>query len=139
MAKSSGKTGERIAEIWFREHGWKMFRHQPETKTVYLKGKGLTTIQCRSDGVADYTGYEIIKFLNSVLPMYRACEVKEAFGDTMPCSRLGKAQRDWMAAIDFRSAFVGVLWMDVMVFEIFRFHPKGSYQRGQGLEKTAYR
>jgi penicillin-binding protein-related factor A (putative recombinase) len=136
--KSTGKTGERIAEMWFKSNGWKMFRHQPETKTVYLKGRGLTTIQCRSDGVSDYTGYENVQLFNGIFPIYRACEVKEAHGNSMPCSRLKEEQRDWLNAIDQRSAFVGVVWMEDVTFELFRFKYTGSYKRGEGLLKTKY-
>lgn len=139
MKNSQGKTGERIAEIWFRETGWKMNRHQPETKTVYLKGRGPTVIQCRTSGVPDYTGYEPVQLFNSIFPVYRACEVKEAEGRSMPCSRLKVEQRDWMNAIDQRSAFVGILWLVDMTFELFRFKYTGSYKKGYALQSKKYR
>lgn len=134
---STGKTGEKLAELSYRQLGWTMQRHQPETKVIWFKGNP-KTIQCRSDGVSDYTGYEEVQIFNDKFPIYRACEVKEASGDSMPCSRLDKAQRKWLANIDQRSSFVGVAWMENMAFELFRFKPNGSYKKGEGVKTIKY-
>ena len=133
---SDGKTGEFLFERWAKDHGWIMERHQPPTKVVRRNGK-VFTIQCKSTGIADYTGYERVYFGPQEFPMYRAAEVKEAFGYSMDCSRLDKDQRDWMAAIPWVSAYVAIAWMDGgnPHMEIFRYQREGSYKRGEGLIK----
>lgn len=98
-------------------------------------------------GVPDYTGFEDV-FLKrwddtlrqwvkdnsgASIPVYRACEVKEASGDSMPASRLDKEQRDFMAALPAGSAWVGVFFNDTQKFEMFPFIEKGSYKRGMGI------
>lgn len=94
-------------------------------------------------GVPDYTGYEDV-FLkrwddtlrqwvkeNSGAPIsvYRACEVKEASGDSMPASRLDKPQRDFMARLPEGSAWVGVFWQETQKFSMYPFVERGSYKR----------
>jgi hypothetical protein len=134
MRHSSGKTGEAMAEYFFKEIGWKMFRHQPRTVIASRGGKGFT-IQCRSDGVPDLTGYEEKIIGSQSIALYRACEVKEAHGDTMPASRVRDDQRRWLSAIPFMSAFIAIAWMDGQPrIELFRPIEKGSYKRGQGLK-----
>lgn len=107
--QSSGEAGERAAELWFRVNGWHMTRTQPETRTVWAKGRPVV-VNCGSGGVADYTGYRLRPIDKA--PIYAACEVKEASADTMPCSRLTKEQRDWMESIPDMCRFVGILWPD---------------------------
>jgi hypothetical protein len=131
--QSNGTTGEQMAKLWFKSNGWTMFRHQPPTKTIHSKGK-VFVVQCKSDGVADYTGYLFINMINGSLACYRACEVKEAKGNSMPASRLSIEQRDWMNALPKYCAFVGVCWMDnPMTFEIFNFVYSGGYKKGSGV------
>jgi hypothetical protein len=135
---SQGSVGEQLAEQWFRENGWIMVRTQPETRVVYLNKP--TVINCRGGGgVADYTGYECVQIGPTKYPLYRAVEVKEVRGNTMPASRLEKDQRDWMAKIDPRCAFVGICWADnPIAFELFKFIPKGSFKKGCGTGFTRY-
>jgi hypothetical protein len=83
--------------------------------TVRMIGRG---------GVPDFTGFHLIR----MTPLYRACEVKEAHGDTMPASRLDKAQREFMAALPVECAWVGILWDDGQ-FSMHPFIEKGSYKR----------
>lgn len=137
--QSNGTFGEQLAVLWFREHGWKMARTQPETKTAYVEGKPIV-IHCKNkDGVPDFTGYEYVAIGTDTYPLYRACEIKECNEDTMAASRLKKNQRDWMEKIDFRCAFVGIAWANLPItFEIFRFTYKGLYKRGTGLMDTKY-
>ena len=121
--KSQGVSGEKMAEWFFNVNDWRMFRTQPETKTVYIKKKP-TVIHCGSGGIADYTGYKMV----DDRPLYVACEVKEAKGDSMPCSRLGKKQRDWLLLLPNGCAFVGVFWIDFCDFCMYHFKEKGSYK-----------
>lgn len=94
-------------------------------------------------GVPDFTGYEDV-FLKrwddtlrqwvkdnrgQSIPVYRACEVKEAIGDTMPASRLDKKQRAFMSSLPAGCAWVGVFWMDTQKFSVYPFVSKGSYKR----------
>lgn len=131
--QSDGTTGERIAEIFFRDIGLKMFRHQPSTKVVKIRGK-LFVVYERSDGIADYTGYD-----DSVYNRFVACEVKECKGVSMPCSRLEENQRNWLSRLPEKSAYVGVCWMtSPITFEMFRFKPRGSYKKGAGVRSREY-
>jgi hypothetical protein len=137
--QSNGTTGEALSELFFKGQGWKMSRHQPPTRVVYIKGKP-SIIPCKTDGVPDYTGYEIVQLFPQAMPIFRACEVKEADGDRMPASRLSQAQRDWMNERDQRCMFVGICWTDKnpIVFELFHFVYTGSYKRGQGLLRKKF-
>ena len=103
-----GKAGEKALEYLFNKLNWIMFRTQPETKTVWYKGKPKIVNSGRG-GIADYTGY---KNQLSGIPVYIACEVKEANGTSMPASRLKPAQRKWLAVLPEGSAYVGIFWMD---------------------------
>ena len=127
---NNGTVGEQVAEAWFRRNGWVMERHQPPTRVVYVRGRP-TVIHEKSDGVADYTGYDYYPCgCGDVYPVYRACEVKEATGLSMPASRLTKEQRAWMASRPLGTAFVAVVWMDGNpACEVFPFVGKGSYKR----------
>jgi len=121
--QSNGTTGEQAAEWYFKSNGLAMFRHQPRSKVIKINNK-LTVVYERSDGISDYTGYisRNSKFI--------ACEVKEAKGNTMPCSRLDKHQRDWMNSLPEGSAYVGVCWVDHPVtFQMFPYKMRGSYKR----------
>jgi hypothetical protein len=131
--RSNGKTGETMAEYFFKKIGWKMFRHQPRTVIARSNGKPFT-IQCRSDGVADFTGFENIMIGQQMIPIYRACEIKEAHGDTMPASRVRKEQRDWLIMTPFMCAYIAICWLDGQPkIELFRPIEKGSYKKGEGL------
>ena len=134
--QSNGSIGEQLAEIWFKQNGWKMFRHQSPTRVIRKEGK-LFTVPMKSDGIADYTGYCKSLTANGYRAFYLACEVKEAKGNSMPASRLEEHQRDWMNDVPKECAFVGICWMDgKLSFEVFRFVYSGGYKRGQGLWKT---
>lgn len=102
---SSGSVGEKSAQFHFNLLGWRMFRSQPEAKI---------------GGIADFTGYNSSGF-------YIACEVKEASGDSMPCSRIDKAQRDWLASLPVYTAYVRIYWKDKDKFTIHQFKCSGSY------------
>lgn len=131
---TSGKTGETIAEYYFKQIGWKMFRHQPRTVIATKKGKTFM-LSCRSDGVPDFTGYEIKEIGAESVAFYHACEVKEAHGDTMPASRVRPEQRQWLSQIPAMSAFIAVVWLDGQpVVELFKPIEKGSYKRGEGVK-----
>jgi hypothetical protein len=126
--KSTGTTGEKLAELWFQAHGWRMFRTQPATRVIWQKGKPII-INCGKGGIADYTGY-CIGYSGATL--YRACEVKEAEGESMPASRLSKDQRAWMESLPPACAYVIVVWMDGNIkAECFPFVSKGSYHRSR--------
>ena len=127
---SDGTTGEALAMYWFQCHGWKMFRTQPATRVVYVKGRPII-INCGKGGIADFTGY----YMDGVAAHYRACEVKEVHdGHTMPASRLSKDQRAWMAALPRGTAYVCCVWMQCNPeAEVFPFVGKGTYTRGTGL------
>ena len=128
METSDGTTGERISELFFKDIGWKMFRHQPRTKIVKIKNK-LTVIYERSDGISDYTGYNTTNYNSFV-----ACEVKECKGNKMFASRLDPNQRLWMKNLPEDASFVGICWIDSpLSFEIFRFKNYGSYIRKYGI------
>jgi hypothetical protein len=130
MASNNGTVGEQVAEAWFRRNGWVMERHQPPTRVVYVKGRP-TVVHERSNGVADYTGYQWLD--SCMVPEYRACEVKEVYGsNSMPASRLSKEQRAWMETRPQGTAFVAVVWMDGNpTCEVFPFVDKWSYKRAE--------
>lgn len=131
--QSDGSTGEQAAVLWFKRNGWVMERHQPPTRVIW-KDKKPIVIQCKSQGVADYTGYGLFAINDfGTVAIYRACEVKESHGGTMPCSTLDKDQRDWMDQRPFGTAFVGIMWMDgKCFFETFNYQRTGSYKKGSG-------
>ena len=142
--KSSGSSGERLAEYRFKSIGWIMDRHQPGTKTTYINGKP-TIINCKSNGIPDYTGYELVQIHEQFYPIYRAVEVKECKEKSMPCSRLGvnrppigkegSSQNYWMSLHDKRSCFVAIYWQGSACgsIELFKWKPKGMYNRGEGF------
>src|SRR5512139_2417461 len=133
----SGEIGERQAEQWFLNNGWNMVRTQPAMQILdAAPGKRYGIIfTCRMvgrGGVPDYTGYEYVQAVPGLQTMegegalYRAVEVKEASGDTMPCSRLDKAQRAFMAALPAGCAWVGIYWTDTAKFTMHEYKRKGS-------------
>ena len=133
MRHSNGTAGETAAQYWFTVHGWRMHRHQPATKVIG-RGAGKRIINCDTGGIADYTGHEAIELHDGrTLPLFRACEVKEAKGDRMPCSRLGRKQRAYMDSLPNGCAWVGVLWVDHSTFEMFHYQQTGSYTKGDGM------
>ena len=124
---SDGTAGETAALYHFRLINWTMIRSQPEARIIKALGKGKYIVVFKNGGIADYIGY-------NDYGQYRACEVKEATGNSMPASRLDINQRFWMAAQRKGSAFVGIYWTDAGEFELFRFKEKGSYKKGKGLK-----
>lgn len=144
----SGQIGERMAEAWFLNNGWHMTRSQPAIQILGSKpgkrfGRIFTVRMIGRGGVPDYTGFvddyptrwndetKEWEVLHNEFPMplYRACEVKEAVGDSMPCSRLDKEQRDFLAALPKGCAWTGVFWVDTQKFEMYPFVKKGSYKK----------
>lgn len=128
----SGQQGERMAEQWFVNNGWHMVRTQPAiqilgTKPGKLYGRIFTVRMIGKGGVPDYTGYVYAR----EGAQYQACEVKEAVGDSMPCSRLYSDQRAFMKALPYECAWVGVWWVDHQQFEMFPFKERGAYKRGE--------
>ena len=104
-----------------------MFRTQPEVR--YLpRGKVVTV---GTGGIADYTGYSPEEWGRPLdVPVYTACEVKEARGDSMPCSRLSRKQRAWMSSLPPGCAYVAILWVDYGTMDVLEYKPSGSYKRG---------
>jgi len=142
MRLKSGQAGELAAEQWFRVNEWHMVRTQPETTilgmvTPAMVGSLKRFIPCLSafghmvicrmgkGGISDYTGFEG----NLQIPAYRAVEVKEATGDTMPCSRLDKDQRAFLSSLPTNCAWVGILWVETGKFTMHRYQERGSYKR----------
>jgi len=130
LPQSNGTAGEDMALHWAKQHGWRLFRHQPPTKVVYIE-KRAVTIQCKSGGISDFTGYR-----PRLINMYVAVEAKEATGKTMMCSRLDKDQRDWMSRLPPGCAYVAIAWMDGgnPWCEVHPFKYKGSYKRNEGTK-----
>jgi hypothetical protein len=135
--QSSGRVGERLAEVWFQQHAWTMFRTQPESRIVTIKGVP-TMVPAGTGGIADYTGYRIHPPTGN--PVYCACEVKEERSDTLPHSRLSTDQRKWMEAIPTACGFVAVCWMSGNIeVEVFSYQPgRGAYCRGQGFDRGRF-
>lgn len=130
MRLQSGKAGEMAAERYFLNNGWKMIRTQPEIQILGVApGRRFGTVfTCRMigrGGTPDYMGYDA----NSQKHEYRACEVKECTGASMPASRLDREQRAFLSALPANTAWVGILWTDTQKFSIHPFIKKGSYKR----------
>lgn len=133
MRLKRGEIGERAAEQWFLNNGWHMVRTQPAIQILGVApgkryGQVFTVRMVGRGGVPDYTGYKYKACLDNIV--YYACEVKEAAGDSMPCSRLDKAQREFMDKLPYGSAWVGILWTDTGKFTMHPYQAKGSYKRG---------
>lgn len=143
MKLKPGDLGEEAAKVWFRTHGWSMERTQPEAviqgrltwaaictlKQIPLfrklwNAKNLYVVALKKGGVSDFTGHKD--------GLYRAVEVKEATGDTCPCSRLDSEQRRFMDALPAGCAYVYVFWMDRRKGQMFEYKPKGSYKYREG-------
>jgi hypothetical protein len=137
----SGEAGEKAFEYWAKLHGWHMSRSQPPCKILAIMNPAMIASIKRfsprlaafghmviarlgKGGIADFTGYQ-----DCPGPNYRAVEVKEVAGDTMPASRLDKAQREFLGSLPDNSAYVGILWQDGL-FEVHPFIEKGSYKKG---------
>lgn len=139
----NGQAGEMAAQNWFINNGWEMIRTQPPVTILGMITPPLVAVlrqfiprlayfghmviaRMGKGGAPDYTGFA--NFAPG-FPIYRAVEVKEAAGDSMPASRLDKAQRDFMAALPGQCAWVGILWVDTGKFTMHEFREKGSYKR----------
>ena len=118
--QATGDAGEEVFERLTRTLGWDMDRVQPPTRRVWNKGVLTIITLPGKEGVWDYTGY-------GRDGQWIACEVKTAHGDTMPCSRVEKAQRDWAARKPLYRLFVAILWLDTGRMEIHAYQPRGSY------------
>lgn len=148
MRLKPGEIGERQAEQWFLNNGWHMTRTQPPVTILGIVTPSMIAVIKRfiprlaafgymviarmgKGGVADYTGYEVEEQSQTYgpQPVYRACEVKEASGNSMPCSRLDKAQREFMDLLPEGCAWVGVFWADTGKFTMHPYQSKGSYKR----------
>jgi len=143
----NGQVGEIAAERWFLNNGWKMVRTQPPVTILCMVTPPMITLLKRftfsprlaafghmviarmgKGGVPDYTGFAFKEGLSEA--HYRACEVKEATGNSMPASRLDKEQRAFLSYLPGGCAWVGIFWTDTQKFEMFPFVEKGSYKRG---------
>ena len=148
MKLKRGEVGERMAEQWFLNHGWRMVRTQPAATILAIVSPLMTIMlgkfiprlanyghmviaRMGRGGVADYTGYWHI--WSGPLTEYRACEVKEASGETMPASRLDKPQRVFLKSLPDKCAYVGIFWTDIQKFKIYPFIDSGSYKSKEGL------
>ena len=152
----SGQVGERMAEQWFANNGWHMVRTQPPVTILGMLTPAMVGILKRviprlahfghmviarlgKGGVPDYTGYFYPAYFDDrskswvhydkIAPIYRACEVKEAAGDTMPASRLDKDQRDYMRKLPKGCAWTGIFWTDTGQLTMHEFIEKGAYKR----------
>ena len=140
----NGQVGERMAEQWFLNHGWKMFRTQPPVTILGMLTLPMVRIlkpfiprlaafghmviaRMGKGGIPDFTGFAFKEGLSEA--HYRAVEVKEASGDSMPASRLDKAQRSFMSYLPGGCAWVGIFWRDTGKFTMHEFLEKGSYKR----------
>lgn len=137
-----GSIGETIAEREFAHRGWTMFRTQPATEVVkvltpailadikrrlpqyfgHLSWGHIAVCRILGGGIADYTGYDDDG-------NYLACEVKEAIGNTMPCSCLDKKQRAWMGNLPAGAAWVAIWWRDRGRMQIEPYKKEGSYKK----------
>ena len=127
LPQSTGEAAELAAQFWFRSHGWQMDRSQPATRRVWRDGKAVIVPDGkRGTGIFDYTG--------NVHGFYRAVEVKEASGESMPASRLSKAQREWGASRPPGTAFVLILWVDRRVLTLHPFKREGAYRFEEGIQ-----
>ncbi len=147
----SGQVGEVMAEQWFANHGWRMVRTQPPVTILGIITPAIVAVLRRfiprlvafghmviarmgKGGVADYSGFVKHTVCANLaepyeIALYRACEVKEAAGDSMEASRLDKDQRAFMAGLPAGCAFVGIFWKDVQKFSMHPFIERGSYRR----------
>lgn len=129
--QSQGKAGEQAARYWFntRRPTWCMEKIPAGTKA--LPG-GRVIYQAGSARLPDYLGWTMPPEYLEV-PVFRACEVKEAKGDSMPASRLSPQLREYMRACPLGTAWVFVLWSDGLG-EGFPFQDSGSYKKGFGIK-----
>jgi len=121
---SAGEAGERAAEYTFRILGWKMDRHQPAYKIFGMPRPGRFLVAILGKGCADYTGEDRDG-------RFVACEVKEAKGKSMPCSRLGKKQREYMES--HSQAYVLILWTATGKVGLYKYRRTGSYKADESL------
>lgn len=125
--QSTGVAGETAAQFLFNKLQWKMYRHQPPTRYIVVKNRPVI-VPCKTNGMPDFTGYTKC----TAIPLYRACEVKEANGKSMPASRLSTEQREFLRDLPNQSSYVCILWDDGLT-EIFYFVPRGRYVKGAGV------
>jgi hypothetical protein len=146
--------GELAAERWFADHGWHMVRTQPPVKILGMISPAMAyalkrfiprlatfghmvVARLEKGGQPDYTGYCVVirradpanDNMDSWDGSYRACEVKECAGDSMPASRLDKEQRAFMIALPKGCAWTGIFWIDTQKFTMHEFLDKGAYRR----------
>lgn len=133
----SGQIGEIQAEQWFLNNGWHMTRTQPAIAILGSKpgkhyGRLFTVRMVGRGGVPDYTGYHVLGGASVIeesgIAEYRAVEVKECADESMPASRLDKAQREFMKSLPGGCAFVGIFWIKTQIFTMHQFIDKGSYR-----------
>jgi hypothetical protein len=142
-----------MAEQWFLNNGWSMVRTQPAVTILGMVTPSLVAVLRRfiprlsyfghmviarlgKGGAPDYTGYQYFSkhHFSMVAPEwrpaseYRACEVKEASGNSMPASRLDVSQRAFLSALPVGCAFVGIFWLDHSKFTVHKFIEKGAYR-----------
>ena len=138
--KQPGQAGELAAQQWFLNNGWTMFRTQPAVEILGVAkgrrfGNIFTVRMVGRGGIPDFIGYSdalLVTISGNSAPecmmRFRACEVKEASGSSMPCSRLDKEQRAFMDKLPEGCAWVGVLWVDHGKFTMHPYKKSGKYE-----------
>ena len=140
--KTNGTVGETYCETrLFPACGFVMVRTQPPMRCIGEKhGVPIYQIEKNKSDVAppDYTGYKMGAMITGCgkIPHYVACEVKDCYSESMPCSRLSPKQRNFMRLLPSQCAYVAVYWANNLNAELFCFKIAGSYPRGKGI-KTA--
>lgn len=137
--KSTGRAGEEAAQWWFKAHGWRMHKIEPPVKNLGpVPGKpGQFKAVYTEAGMPDFFGFRqndsrLGNFWSNLIPTY--VEAKEAHGMTWPASKLSVEQRAFLADLPNGTGHVFILWRDG-IGEMFPFIARGSYKKGEGLNK----
>ncbi|MHB9054261.1 MAG: hypothetical protein ACYC5F_09815 [Thermoleophilia bacterium] len=130
---SNGRAGEEAALYWFKDHGWQMWKVPPDVRVCGKTGRpGVFLAAFKTGGMPDYVGHYRYEHVDGdVFQRVAYCEVKECNTNSMPASRLSRAQREFMVALPGDAAYVGILWDEY--FEMFPFIETGSYKQGSGI------
>ena len=128
-----GRQGEYMARMWFKMRGWVMFRVQPETRVIMIKGKPVVIpvkTSSLEDGIADFIGYEITDDLDGNLYLeFRCCEVKSVHGRSCPKSTFAR-QHDWLLRQPDGCTFVAIWWLDYGKFTVHEYKGEGIKYEG---------
>lgn len=114
-----------------------MWKVPPDVRVCGQTGRpGVFLAAFKAGGMPDYLGYVTLSATDNPYrpkPVFMAVEVKECNTDSMPASRLSKAQREFMAALPDGTAWVFILWRSGE-YEMFPFIQKGSYKKDSGIK-----